>query len=122
ERRSMTVTLRPAAAARSAMVRPKKPDPTTRRSMAQSYRRDAERLSRPCRARSAGGAYNDARCSCPQRCIRGVAAVDEELHAGDVGGGEGLVVGVVGLQHGQVCRVADRVWFEAECAQFVVGV
>jgi hypothetical protein len=29
----MTVTLRPALAARSAMVSPKKPDPTTRRSI-----------------------------------------------------------------------------------------
>src|SRR5690606_6299456 len=55
ERRSMTVTLRPAAAARSAMVRPKKPDPTTRRSIAQSYREVPEYPPGTSRVRSRAG-------------------------------------------------------------------
>src|ERR1044071_1198212 len=50
------------------------------------------------------------------------AAVDERGDARQVGGGQALVLGVVGLHDGGVDLLAEVVGVEAELAQLLVGV
>src|SRR5690606_3749994 len=65
---------------------------------------------------------DDSRDSGPGTGIGCITAVEEEPHAGDIGGSKLAVLEMIGLQDGEVRLVSKRIRLEAEHAKLLVAV